>query len=305
MLGIVICIILGAVLPQSEYLYFAPLKEIIYWGISIIFFLYGIKLNFNDFLKGAKNVKAHATIQLTTFLLFPLIVLSFYPFFHTEQTKDVWLAFMFLASLPSTVSSSVILTSLAKGDVALSIFNASLSGLLGIFLTPLWMSFFLLPAESGEETMIFQRLLQQIILPLIIGLLLNKPLRQFTATYRNYFSYIEKGVILLIIYKSFSAAFTFQIFSQYKLHTLLIIFVVVILLFLLFYHGLHFSSKLFDFSSTQRISVAFCGSQKSLVHGSVFIALLITDTAYQGLILTPLLIYHTLQIVYISYKSHK
>jgi solute carrier family 10 (sodium/bile acid cotransporter), member 7 len=119
-----------------------PLKTIGSIGISLIFFFYGLKLSPEKLRAGLGNFRLHLLVQLSTFLLFPLIVLPFYPLMKTEGQQTLWLAMFFLAALPSTVSSSVVLTSLAKGNVPAAIFNASISGIIGIMVTPLWMGLF-------------------------------------------------------------------------------------------------------------------------------------------------------------------
>ena len=55
------------------------------------------------------------------------------PFYNIAQGTDfhvLWLSIYFLACLPSTVSSSVVMVSIAKGNVPSAIFNASISGLI-------------------------------------------------------------------------------------------------------------------------------------------------------------------------------
>jgi len=101
-------------------------------GISLIFFFYGIKLSPRQVMEGLNNYKLHFLVQFSTFVLFPIIVILFLPFIHNEEAHLLWLAVFFLAALPSTVSSSVVMVSMAKGNVAGSIFNASISGLIGI-----------------------------------------------------------------------------------------------------------------------------------------------------------------------------
>ena len=49
----------------------------------------------------------------------------------------------------------------------------------------------------------------------------------------------------------------------------------------------------------------FCGSKKSLVHGSVMAGLLFPATAATGLLLLPLLLYHALQIVLASSMAQR
>src|SRR5699024_5974588 len=101
-------------------------------GISFIFFFYGLSLENEAIKNGLKNWKLHVSVQLSTFLLFPLIIMPFYPLFKDTEYELLWLAFLFMAALPSTVSSSVVLVSMARGNLPAAIFNASISGILGV-----------------------------------------------------------------------------------------------------------------------------------------------------------------------------
>ena len=126
-------ILLAYWLPGVEKL--IPLNEISTYGISGIFFFYGLKLNPEKMKEGLSNWKLHALIQAATFFIFPMLVLCILPFISSEEHFTLWLAVFFLAALPSTVSSSVVMVSIAKGNIPGAIFNASISGLIGIFIT--------------------------------------------------------------------------------------------------------------------------------------------------------------------------
>jgi sodium/bile acid cotransporter 7 len=152
-----------------------PLDTIGSIGISLIFFFYGLKLSPTKITNGLKNWKLHLLVQLSTFLLFPTIILLFYPFVHSEKSELIWLAFLFLAALPSTVSSSVVMVSIAKGNIPAAIFNASISGLIGIAVTPLWMGLFLKQSSMDFDLhTIYIKLLTEILVPIILGLLLQR-----------------------------------------------------------------------------------------------------------------------------------
>ncbi|RYF98248.1 MAG: bile acid:sodium symporter, partial [Chitinophagaceae bacterium] len=56
-------------------------------------------------------------------------------------------------------------------------------------------------------------------------------------------------------------------------------------------------SRLFGFSDEDRITVLFCGSKKSLVHGTVMSKVLFQHSTITGIILLPLMIYHALQLI--------
>src|SRR5690606_22287996 len=83
-------------------------------GVSLIFFFYGLKLSFSAIRSGVRNWKLHLVIQCATFLLFPLILLPFRFLVENPEQEHYWLSFFFLAVLPSTVSSSVVMVSIAR-----------------------------------------------------------------------------------------------------------------------------------------------------------------------------------------------
>src|SRR5690349_12927046 len=109
-------------------------------GVALIFFLHGLTLSFAALKAGTLRWPVHLVIQSATFLIFPLLGLLLLWPFRQWLSPELWLGFFYLCALPSTVSSSVALTAAARGHVSVAVFNATLSSLLGVFLTPLWIS---------------------------------------------------------------------------------------------------------------------------------------------------------------------
>lgn len=277
------------------------LDKISSWGIAVIFFVYGLSLRTEAIKSGLKNWRLHLVIQSSTFILFPLLVLLFYPFFKGGDYELLWLAFLFMAALPSTVSSSVVLVSMAKGNLPAAIFNASISGMLGIVFTPLWMMPFVY--QSGityDFTAIYTQLITEIVIPLVLGLLLRKYLGKYALQYKRQLNLFDKGIILLIVYKSFVHSFEEKIFSSVSMQVMLILTLVTIGLFFLMYNLTGRIGKLLKFNHPDRITNQFCGTKKSLIHGTVFSEALFGHTAVTGILLLPLMIYHAFQILTIS-----
>src|SRR5258707_15269520 len=89
---------------------------------------------------GAGNWRLHLIIQSFTFLLFPGVGLAFH-----EITRIIWPSepsalrdgFLYLCVLLSTVSTSVVLTAVAKGNKYRANFNPALSTIFGAMFTPL------------------------------------------------------------------------------------------------------------------------------------------------------------------------
>lgn len=282
------------------------LKVLIRYGIMLLFFFYGLRLSPEKLKNDLKNWKLHVTIQALTFLFFPLVVLLFYPFFRHGQYEQIWLAVFFLAALPSTVSSSVVMVSMAKGNIPGAIFNASISGIIGIVLTPLWMGIFL-DASSGDfnfsQTLI--DLVIQILIPVTVGLFLHRFWGKWANRNKRYLTLFDKSVILTIVYRSFSESFTNGIFSTLPNGTLWGISAVVIALFFVVFGFSGWISKMIGFNREDKITVIFCGSKKSLVHGSVMASVLFAGSAAGSLFLVPIMIYHAFQLFYISMVARK
>ncbi|MDD2527475.1 MAG: bile acid:sodium symporter [Lentimicrobiaceae bacterium] len=267
-------------------------------GISVIFLLYGLNLSLNSLWKGLSHWKLHLVIQFTTFLIFPAIVLAVKPFIPAGHMTELWLSVFFLAVLPSTVSSAVVMVSLAGGNVAGAIFNATLSSIAGIFIAPLWMSFFTPSIDgAGGNFDIFMKLGYQILLPLLVGLLLNYKLRFLMKHIGRYTRYFDQAVILAVVYTSFSASYQSGIFKNMGTGIILLIMLFLIILFVLVNGFVLLMATKFKFSVADLITALFCGSTKSLMHGSAMSKVFFTTAAQGGLMLVPLLIYHSMQLI--------
>ncbi|SDG89398.1 bile acid:sodium symporter family protein [Psychroflexus sediminis] len=302
-LAVVLTIVVAYFFPQfGEEESVIPLDRIASIGISMIFFFYGLKLSLRQLVSGLKNWRLHLLIQLSTFLIFPLLVIMVYPFFQGDTSESVWLAFLFLAALPSTVSSSVVMVSLAKGNMPAAIFNASISGLIGILITPLWVGIFL-QQSSVEYSLgdIYLKLLIEILLPLVLGLFLQKYWGRFALKYSAYLTWFDKSIILLIIYKSFAESFEEDIFTRLKAIDLALIGLGVGLLFFIVYFTIGYISRMLNFNREDQITAQFCGTKKSLVHGTVFSKVLFPESMALGIMLLPLMIFHAFQILVISF----
>lgn len=277
-----------------------PLEIIIDIGIGLIFFFYGLKLAPADLKLGFLNYPSHILIQLTTFVLFPLLTFLFIPVFEGGIQSDLWLAVFFLGVLPSTVSSSVVMVAIAKGNLPTAIFNASISGLIGILVTPLWLSLFLMKTGEFAILDIITKLLLQIVFPLLIGLLLQRFLGNLARKNSRKLSFFDKSVIILIVYSSFSNSFNSNLFESIKTMDLLKISIIVVVLFFAVYGITGYICKLLDFNLRDTITVRFAGTKKSLVHGSVMAKIIFGSSASLGLLLLPIMLYHILQLLLIA-----
>ena len=275
-------------------------------GISLIFFFYGLKLNYTIIKEVIKNWKVHLIIQSATFILFPLIVLLFYPFLSSETGHILWLAVFFLAVLPSSVSASVVMVAVAKGNVPAAIFNASISGIIGILITPIWMSYFISAKNLDFDfTEIYFKLITEIIVPLVLGILLQRYFGSWAIRNAARISFFDKAIILLIVYKSFSSSFLEGVFNSIGLVDMLILALAVVVLFWVVYYIIKYVCFQFNINREDSIAIQFCGSKKSLIHASVMSKIMFANLPFVGIMLLPVMLFHGFQIVFVSFIAAK
>lgn len=274
-----------------------PWKPMINVGIAFVFFFYGVKLDPVQLRAGLSNWRLHLLIQLSTFLIFPVIVLLLLQMMPWID-EDFRLGISYLSALPSTVSASVVMVSIAGGNLPGAIFNASISSLLGVILTPAWMG----ALDGGVAGDIdfwgtLGELTLKVILPVTLGVLAHGSFYPKLKNILPKLKYVDQTVIMMIVFTSFAESFSQRIFSSYQASTLISVSFTMLGIFVLIWTVLELISRSLGFSMQDRITTLFCGSKKSLVHGVVIGKVIFPDPAVLGLVLLPVMLYHIQQLI--------
>lgn len=298
-LALMIMILLAWLWPQAgEKDSPVPLAAVANYGVSFIFFFYGLRLDLEKLKAGLRNWPLHLVVHFTTFIAFPLLVLAGKLLFENNDNHLLWLGIFFLASLPSTVSSSVVMVSIAGGNMPAAIFNASISSLMGVFITPLWMSTVIHAGNSNNGLgQIMGKLVLQVVVPVVLGMILHGKWGGFAEKHKKQLRYFDQSIILLIVYTSFCESFAKKMFTGFSIAHLFLLGAGMLGLFLLVYLLVKLASRLFKFNREDTITAVFCGSKKSLVHGTVMSKVLFPGSDIVGIILLPLMLYHALQLI--------
>ncbi|VVO44122.1 bile acid:sodium symporter family protein [Pseudomonas fluorescens] len=270
-------------------------------GVFLVFFLYGVNLPSEQISQGLKNWRLHLMVQGFTFGVFPLIWLLSDKLLGAHVPTLLMLGFLYLCALPSTISSSVALTGSAGGNVPAAIFNASLSSVLGIFLTPLWVSLVVGSGAGGIDlgsTLI--DLCAMLLLPLVLGQLLRPFCGRFFARHKRYTSIVDKLVILLLVYAAFCNSMVSGMWQQQGSSVILSALVGSTTLLALILWMTTRTARALRFSPADEIAAVFCASKKSLAAGAPMAALIFGANPGLGLILLPIMIYHPLQLIVCS-----
>lgn len=212
-------------------------------------------------------------------------------------SPELQLGIFYLCALPSTVSSSVAMTAAARGSVPVAVFNATISSIIGIVLTPFWMSV-VMHQQSGGMDMgaVILDLVQWLLAPLIIGQCLRPLIGAFLTRHKPYVSKIDRLTILLLVYTSFCDSFKNHVWGGHSTSTMLITVGTTCALFFAILGGLILLSKKLHLSDAFRAAVVFCGTKKSLATGVPMAQLIFAGNPSLSLILLPIMIYHPLQL---------
>jgi sodium/bile acid cotransporter 7 len=266
-------------------------------GVALIFFLHGVALSFGALRAGAFQWRLHAVVQVATFALFPVLGLAMLAVFGRWITAPLRTGSFYLCALPSTVSSSVAMTAAARGNVPAAVFNATLSSLLGVVLTPLLMGWYL--GVSGEGAAlgdVIADLIKWLVLPLVVGQVARIRLAGWAARNKPRINVVDRLTILLLVYTSFCDSVAMGVWQGHGLDAFAALGASAVLFFAVMFLVGRTCDRL-GFSTADRIAAIFCGSKKTLASGVPMAQLMFGETPDLGLILLPIMIYHPLQLI--------
>ncbi|MBX3225718.1 MAG: bile acid:sodium symporter [Labilithrix sp.] len=269
-------------------------------AVALLFFLHGAKLSREAIKAGIGHVRLHAFVFTLTFVVFPLVGLAVGPIARPLVGPTLYQGFLFLSALPATVQSALVVTAIARGNIAAAVCSASASSILGIFLTPLLVRLLIADAvhgPGGKTTLTSVRdIALQLLLPFVIGHL-SRPLwlRQIERL-RGVIKWVDQSVIVLIAYVAFSDAVNKDLWHLVPPASFAGIFVVSALILAIMLVVSQRGARLLGFDRADEITIVFGGSKKSLTSG-IAMANVIFAGQPIGIIVLPLLVFHQFQLM--------
>ncbi|WP_255821094.1 MULTISPECIES: bile acid:sodium symporter family protein [unclassified Anaeromyxobacter] len=267
-------------------------------GIFAIFLLHGLGLDTARLKAGLLRWRLHAVVQAFTFCVFPVLYLALGATFGRFLPRPLLLGFFYLSVLPSTISSSVAMTGIARGNVPGAIFNAIASNVLGVFVTPLLVS--LAGSASGGGRLPLARSILTIgvliLVPLAVGLALRPLLGGFYARHERQAHRLDKAVILVIVYVAFCDSVSSGLWSHHGPGVLALTLAGAAVLLALVLVLTTAVAGWVGLAKEDEIAAVFCGSKKALSSGVGMAKVLFGAQPGLGLIVLPVMCYHQLQL---------
>lgn len=264
-------------------------------AVALLFFLYGIRLDTAAIVAGITNWRLQGLIFASTFIAFPVVGFVVALVLGPVLPPELRTGLLYLSILPSTVQSSIAFTSIAHGNVPAAVCAASVSNLVGIFLTPAAATLLLNTSGGGLGPGAIIDIAVQLLLPFVAGQLVRPFLSGFVGRHPRITRVVDRGSILIIVYSAFSAGVVAGIWQQVSIGTLAIVLAADTIMLAAIMVLTSQAGRLSGLSRPDQMALFFCGSKKSLASGLPMANILFAGHA-AGLIVLPLMLFHQLQL---------
>ena len=164
--------------------------------LGIILFTMGTTLKADDFINVFKNPKEISVGLSAQYILMPVIAFCLAAVFSLNEALTAGV--ILLGTVPGGTASDVI-TFLSKGDVALSVSLTAVSTVISPILTPIITLLIIGNQIHFNPFDMFISILEIVIIPIILGLILNYKFPKFCDKIKDYLPTLSSIVICLIV----------------------------------------------------------------------------------------------------------
>jgi len=272
-------------------------QKIANFGVFVLFLANGMRIRRSEIAAGFANWRFFLPLMVWVFGVMALAGLGVSHLAALALDPKVVLGFLFLGCLPSTIQSATSYTTLAGGNVALSVVGAALINIAGVFITaPLFAAMAGSEAvEIGNEVVI--RIGMILVLPFIIGQIVQDFTYDWMNERKAKIVWLDRLVIAILVYVAFSGAIEGGLATMFTPLTGSVL-IALTAGFMLVANGAAWAaSGLLGYPRGDRIAFLFAGGQKSVAVGAPLAAIMFAPEM-SGFVIAPLLLYHILQLIF-------
>ncbi|MFC5370139.1 bile acid:sodium symporter family protein [Arcanobacterium bovis] len=290
--GIIVAFIIGIVFPVSAG-YETVLSRVGDAAVALVFLFYGMRLHSAEVLRGLRDLKLQLSVLASTYVVFPICGMTAYWLLSPIIGESFALGIFFLSLLPSTVQSSVTFVSIARGDVAGAVCAATISNILGIFLTPFLVFVFM--GTQAASTQGFSSVLIKLLLPFAVGQLLQPFLGELMRKHRAITKVTDNLAIIIVVFSAVTSASNEGVWTAITAVQLIYLVAILAVLLALMLLITWLGGKTLKFAYPQRVVLLMCGSKKSLASGLPIAKALFAGPAVATLVV-PVILFHQIQL---------
>lgn len=231
--------------------------------IFLIFLISGLCLETDQLKRGLADFSVLLVSLLVIFVISPVIALALA---RVPLATGVRIGLFLVAIMPTTLSSGVVMTAAAGGNMATALLITIVANSLAIFIIPMVLPFFFDSIGSThpldlDRLALMLKIASLVVVPLLLGLLLRLPLERRSKPPGTRLSLVNQTLVLIMVGMATSQSKPTIITSLGSLP--------IIGLLAFFYHGMLVGAAflLARFARMQpgrREAVIFMGGQKTL-----------------------------------------
>jgi solute carrier family 10 (sodium/bile acid cotransporter), member 7 len=271
--------------------------------IFCIFLSSGLIIEINQITSGIRDVRATLAALIVIVGIAPLVAVGLARDF---LDTGVVLGLFLVAAMPTTLSSGVVMTGQAGGNIAHALFVTILSNCVAILSIPVVLPLMLGPLAVDtplaiDQEAIFVKLVLLVLLPLCIGLLVKRLGLTIATPLKKRLGMLNQCIILTIVFMSLAGARSVLI--QRGDAVLAIVPLVTV------FHGALLAAavvlcRLLNIGTGRREAVLFMGAQKTL---PLAVMLQLTFFPTYGTALLVCVLHHIIHLMidgYIAARMH-
>lgn len=204
-LALAVVITLGFFLPRA-----ASVLDRFFVIETVVFFTFlitGLSINTINIIEQFTKRGPLLAALASSLLLMPFIAFFLNRMFFPADS-DFGVGIMIITVVPVTIISGTVMTSMAGGNVALSVMLCVVGNLLGLFTVPVLLPFFLQLGDSLELPVpaMFQKLVLMVMVPTFGGQLLRPWLAGAVKKWQRELSVFSQSVVLLIVFNAVASS---------------------------------------------------------------------------------------------------
>lgn len=299
LVGLGVVWVLGFLFPEWSKAY--QKSSLVDWAIALVMFCGGLNLETAHIFEQLKNWRAILISFVMMYVVAPLVFfIACLPLrlSESELNTQLFVGFMILAAQSCTLGSGIVISTAARGNVALALVITIVNSMLSAVMTPLILRLVLSVHIEVQTLSMIGRLATIILLPVILGQAIRPWIKSHLEPIRWLPSSLTQLVILSLIYMSVGTSRDWIVQSPWLVAAILAGTLVLHVVILAANYAL---SALATRDIPSRRSLAICSSQKTLATGSYVWARFFADHPLGGI---PLMFYHVVQLVFDSLLAH-
>lgn len=292
-LTLLACVALAWALPQPAT--FVRDYHILQAMIAVVFLNSGLTIRSRQMLAGLTDAKSFLTVQALSFVAFPVLMGFSARWLFAGQEADLSLGYGLLLAVPTTISSCVVMTTIAGGATAVALVCAVGGNLLGVVVSPWLLKLYAGVAADIDAWAMVVKLSQMVLAPVVVGQIIRRFAPDFFSARSKILSKFNQCVILLIVYTSATRAIPVLSGAPSMLLTTAVYLAVFHVAMLGLSTG---AAKLRGGDPSLAPAIILCGSQKTLAIGQALAMSVGAQTgANDGLLMVPMVLYHVIQLL--------